>query len=78
MNRSACGSYTSHDKSTHLEEQITIIKFRSTHLEITEMREIENPMDGKFDEQVLQKLFIRLSNSFPTYSSDKSVMDYLN
>ena len=59
-------------------EQTTIITFRSTHLEITEMREIENLMDGKFDEQVLQKLFTRLSNSFPTYAPDKSVMDYLN
>ena len=35
-------------------------------------------MDGKFDEQVLQKLFTRLSNSFPTYAPDKGVMDYLN
>ena len=59
-------------------EQTTIITFRSTHLEITEMREIDNLMDGKFDEQVLQKLFTRLSNSFPTYAPDKSVMDYLN
>ena len=59
-------------------EQTTIITFRSTHLEITEMREIENLMDGKFDEQVLQKLFTRLSNSFPTYAPDKSVMDYLD
>ncbi len=59
-------------------EQTTIITFRSTHLEITKMREIENLMDGKFNEQVLQKLFIRLSNSFPTYAPDKGVMDYLN
>ena len=35
-------------------------------------------MDGKFDEQVLQKLLTRLSNSFTTYAPDKSVMDYLN
>ncbi len=59
-------------------EQTTIITFRSIHLEITEMREIENLMDEKFDEQVLQKLFSRLSNSFPTYTPDKGVMDYLN
>jgi hypothetical protein len=59
-------------------EQTTLITFRSIHLEITEMREIENLMDVKFDEQVLQKLFTRLSSSFATYSPDKSVMDYLN
>ncbi len=35
-------------------EQTTIITFRSTLLEITEMREIENLMKEKFDEQVLQ------------------------
>ncbi len=34
-------------------EQTSIIMFRSIHLEISEMREIENLMDGKFDEQVL-------------------------
>ena len=33
-------------------EQTTIITFRSIHLEITEMREIKNLIDGKFDEQV--------------------------
>jgi hypothetical protein len=59
-------------------EQSTLITFRSMHLEVIEMREIENLMDGKFDEQVLQKLFTRLSNSFATYSPDKSAMDYLN
>jgi hypothetical protein len=59
-------------------EQTTIITFRFTHLEITEMRKIENLINRKFDEQVLQKLFTRLSNSLPTYSPDKSVMDYLN
>ena len=56
-------------------EQTTIITFRSTHLEITEMREIEYLMDGKFDEQVLQTLFTRLSNSFPTYAPDKGDME---
>ena len=35
-------------------------------------------MDGKFDEQALQKLFTRLSNSFTPYAPDKGVMDYLN
>ncbi len=40
-------------------EQTTIITFRSIHLEITEMRAIEYLMNGKFDEQVLQKLFTR-------------------
>ena len=59
-------------------EQTTIITFRSMHLEVTEMRETENLMEGKFDEQVLQKLFTRLSNSFPTYAPDKGVMDYLH
>jgi hypothetical protein len=59
-------------------EQSIIITFRSIHLETTEQREIEDIMDGKFDEQVLQKLFTRLSNSFPTYAPDKGVMDYLN
>ena len=59
-------------------EQTTIITFRSIHLEITEMREIEDLMNGKFDEQVLQKLVTRLNNSFPTYAPDKGVMDYLN
>ena len=52
-----------------------MITFRSTHLEVSEMREIENLMDGKFDEQVLQKLLTRRSNSFTTYAPDKSVMD---
>ncbi len=50
-------------------EQTIIITFRSTHLTANEQRGIENLMDGKFDEQVLQKLFTRLSNSFPTYIS---------
>ena len=59
-------------------EQTIIITFRSTHLTANEQRGIENLMDGKFDEQVLQKLFTRLSNSFPTYAPDKCVMDYLN
>ena len=63
---------------TVAKQQTTLITFRSIHLEIAEMREIENLMDGKFDEQVLQKLFTRLSNSFATYSPDKSVTDYLN
>ena len=59
-------------------EQTTIITFRSMHLETTEIRETEEMMDGKFDEQALQKLFTRLSNSFTTYAPDKGVMDYLN
>ena len=59
-------------------EQTTMITFKSTHLMISEMVELEYLMEGKFDEQVLQKLLTRLSNSFATYAPDKSVMDYLN
>jgi len=59
-------------------EQQTLITFKSAHLEAAEMNEIAKLTDGIFDENILQKLFARLSSSFETYSPDKTVMDYLH
>jgi hypothetical protein len=59
-------------------EQTTIITFTSKYLEAAETLEITKPVEGTFDEHILQKLFTRLSSSFATYTPDKSVMDYLH
>lgn len=65
-------------KQLNVEEHQRILTFQTQHLSTAEKNRIKQLPDGKFDENVLHKLFTKLSDSFNNYSPDKTVMSYLH